>query len=104
MQETEPQTEQQTALTLLGYAEQEGAWRHPEGRRAVFVGDQVDRGPKVVETVRLVRSMMRAGIGARARLRTLWAHARPRGRVAEQYYQPRYRLHLRRQADRAAMA
>jgi protein phosphatase len=49
-----------TLLTKLGYAEQEGAWRHSEGRRALFVGDLVDRGPKVVETVRLVRGMMRA--------------------------------------------
>ena len=37
------------------------AWRHPEGRRAVFVGDLVDRGPKVVETVRLVQGMLAAG-------------------------------------------
>src|SRR5918911_2165480 len=33
-------------LTDLGYAaDAEGAWRHPEGRKAVFVGDLVDRGP-----------------------------------------------------------
>jgi protein phosphatase len=48
-------------LTRLGYAEHQDAWRHPEGRRAVFVGDLVDRGPKIVETVRLVRKMMQAG-------------------------------------------
>ena len=34
---------------------------HPEGRRAVFVGDLVDRGPRVLDTVRLVRSMVEAG-------------------------------------------
>ncbi|HLK60106.1 MAG TPA: AAA family ATPase, partial [Chthonomonadaceae bacterium] len=39
----------------------EGAWCHPEGRRAVFVGDLVDRGPKVVETVRLVQAMLSSG-------------------------------------------
>lgn len=34
------------------------AFAHPEGRRAVFVGDLVDRGPRIVDTVRLVRNMV----------------------------------------------
>src|SRR5262249_10455076 len=37
------------------------AYVHPEGRKAVFVGDLVDRGPRVVDTVRLVRNMTVAG-------------------------------------------
>lgn len=49
-------------LALLGYREDaEAGYRHPEGRRGVFVGDLVDRGPKVVETVALVRRMVLAG-------------------------------------------
>src|SRR5207253_1323674 len=50
-------------LTRLGYAPQgeNGVWQHSEGRRAIFVGDLVDRGPKVVETVELVREMAEAG-------------------------------------------
>src|SRR5262249_51372807 len=36
-------------------------WKHPEGRRAVFIGDLVDRGPKVVETVRLAMAMVADG-------------------------------------------
>src|SRR5438270_13511114 len=36
-------------------------YAHPEGRKAVFVGDLVDRGPRIVETVRLVRNMTVAG-------------------------------------------
>src|SRR5437868_5498249 len=36
-------------------------YRHPDGRKAVFLGDLVDRGPRVVDTVRLVRNMVRAG-------------------------------------------
>ncbi len=49
-------------LALLGYREDaEAGYRHPEGRRAVFVGDLVDRGPKVVETVTLVKRMTLAG-------------------------------------------
>ena len=37
------------------------AYAHPEGRKAVFVGDLVDRGPRIVDTVRLVRNMVAAG-------------------------------------------
>ncbi len=37
------------------------SYAHPEGRKAVFVGDLVDRGPRVVDTVRLVRNMTAAG-------------------------------------------
>jgi protein phosphatase len=33
----------------------------PEGRRAVFVGDLVDRGPKTPEVLRLVMNMVQAG-------------------------------------------
>lgn len=36
-------------------------WRHPAGRRAVFVGDLVDRGPLVLDTLRIVRNMRTAG-------------------------------------------
>ena len=38
-------------------------FRHPEGRKAVFVGDLVDRGPRVLDTVRVVASMVAAGSG-----------------------------------------
>jgi len=37
------------------------AYDHPEGRKAVFVGDLVDRGPRIVDTVRLVRNMIFGG-------------------------------------------
>jgi protein phosphatase len=36
-------------------------YRHPEGRIAVFLGDFVDRGPRVLDTLRLVRNMMNTG-------------------------------------------
>jgi protein phosphatase len=36
-------------------------YAHPQGRKAVFVGDLVDRGPRVLDVVRLVRNMVRAG-------------------------------------------
>jgi protein phosphatase len=34
---------------------------HPEGRKAVFLGDLVDRGPGIVEVLKLVMSMMKSG-------------------------------------------
>ncbi|MBM3964970.1 MAG: polynucleotide kinase-phosphatase [Planctomycetes bacterium] len=34
---------------------------HPAGRKAVFVGDLVDRGPRVVDTLRLVATMVAHG-------------------------------------------
>ncbi len=37
------------------------AYAHPEGRKAVLVGDLVDRGPRIVDTVRLVRNMIVCG-------------------------------------------
>ncbi|HEY7983536.1 MAG TPA: polynucleotide kinase-phosphatase [Ktedonobacterales bacterium] len=49
-------------LGQLGYTPDDTAgYRHPDGRRAIFLGDLVDRGPRVVETVRLVRRMALAG-------------------------------------------
>ena len=37
------------------------AYAHPEGRKAAFVGDLVDRGPRVLDTLSLVRNMIVAG-------------------------------------------
>lgn len=49
-------------LELLGYTQDpEAGRRHPAGRRAMFVGDLVDRGPGVVEVVSLVMRMVAAG-------------------------------------------
>jgi protein phosphatase len=36
-------------------------YAHPEGRKAVFVGDLVDRGPRILDAVRLVRNMVASG-------------------------------------------
>jgi protein phosphatase len=49
-------------LAELGYERgPDGAYAHPEGRRAVFLGDLVDRGPRIVDAVRLVKAMVEAG-------------------------------------------
>ena len=48
-------------LTKLGYQDTNNLWSHPAGRKAVFVGDLVDRGPKTPEVLRLVMTMTGAG-------------------------------------------
>lgn len=48
-------------LTQLGYAHNGDAWAHPQGRKAVFAGDLVDRGPKTPEVLKLVMGMVAAG-------------------------------------------
>ncbi|UEG54847.1 polynucleotide kinase-phosphatase [Mucilaginibacter daejeonensis] len=48
-------------LTNLGYAHNGSTWSHPGGRKAVFAGDLVDRGPKTPEVLKLVMSMTKAG-------------------------------------------
>lgn len=49
-------------LKVLGYgAEPGGAWRHPNGRKMVFLGDLVDRGPKSPWVVRLAIESEKSG-------------------------------------------
>ncbi len=55
-------------LERLGYrvergAEDRYAVSHPEGRRAVFLGDLVDRGPNVPGVLRLTMGMVESGAG-----------------------------------------
>ncbi len=55
-------------LALLGYELSDLpdgglAVKHPQGRKVVFVGDYVDRGPKVLEVLKLVMEMHKAGVG-----------------------------------------
>lgn len=67
--------ELEALLRLLGYepVQRDGdgpiwrahSFRHPQGRKVVFLGDLVDRGPRIFDTFRLVRNMVadRAGRG-----------------------------------------
>ncbi|QEC77675.1 polynucleotide kinase-phosphatase [Mucilaginibacter ginsenosidivorax] len=50
-----------TLLGKLGYVNNAETWAHPEGRKAVFAGDLVDRGPKTPEVLKLVMAMTAAG-------------------------------------------
>ncbi len=53
-------------LQKLGYVETRyiaslQAYHHPQGRKALFLGDLVDRGPRILDTVKLVKNMVEAG-------------------------------------------
>jgi protein phosphatase len=49
-------------LTVLGYRpEPEVGFRHPQGRRAIFLGDLVDRGPDTAAVLRMVMAMVDGG-------------------------------------------
>lgn len=48
-------------LAKLGYEEGDGAYRHPQARRVIFLGDWIDRGPEIREKLRVARAMHAAG-------------------------------------------
>lgn len=49
-------------FSLLGYVhEADGPYHHPAGRKAVFVGDLCDRGPRIVDAIRIAIDMVEAG-------------------------------------------
>ncbi|MDH0756395.1 metallophosphoesterase [Pseudomonas juntendi] len=47
-------------LDTLGYKRVAGVWRHPR-RQALFLGDIVDRGPRIREVLHIVHDMVEAG-------------------------------------------
>ncbi|MEX1117653.1 MAG: metallophosphoesterase [Terrimicrobiaceae bacterium] len=53
--------ELRSLLENLGYENGNGAYRHPEGRKIIFLGDYIDRGPKIREVLEIVRGMVDAG-------------------------------------------
>ena len=48
-------------LATLGYKRDGDSHRHPEGRQVIFLGDYLDRGPKIREVLHTVRGMVEAG-------------------------------------------
>jgi protein phosphatase len=48
-------------LGTIGYAAEADAWQHPGGRKAIFVGDLVDRGPRIPDVLRIVMRMVAVG-------------------------------------------
>ena len=47
-------------LRKLGYSKRSGVYRHPQ-RKVIFIGDIIDRGPRVREALHIVRDMVEAG-------------------------------------------
>lgn len=47
-------------LEQMGYRQQAGVWQHPQ-RMALFLGDIIDRGPRIREALHLVHDMVEAG-------------------------------------------
>ncbi len=53
--------ELETLLQTLGYQLKEHTYYHPEDRKAIFLGDLVDRGDRILDTLNLVQKMVAAG-------------------------------------------
>jgi hypothetical protein len=47
-------------LSKLGYTEKNAVYAHPH-RQAIFLGDFIDRGPKILRVLEIARSMVEAG-------------------------------------------
>ena len=48
-------------LLLMGYEAAGASYRAPRGRKAIFLGDLIDRGPSQVRVLEIARSMVESG-------------------------------------------
>jgi Calcineurin-like phosphoesterase len=48
-------------LQKLDYTIEDGSYSPPSGRMAIFVGDFIDRGPRIIQTLEIVKSMCDRG-------------------------------------------
>jgi hypothetical protein len=55
-------------LKKLGYRQHGGSYKHDDGRTVLFLGDHIDRGPKIKEALAIVCGMVEAGVWACYRL------------------------------------
>ncbi len=53
--------ELEVLLLKLGYSSATGIYKHPENRKVIFLGDYIDRGPKIRETLHIVKNMCDTG-------------------------------------------
>lgn len=54
-------TQLENLLEKLGYVKDQNIYKHPDKRQAIFVGDFIDGGPQIRETLHLVKNMCDAG-------------------------------------------
>lgn len=54
-------TELEILLQKLGYEKSDGAYVNMKGRKVIFAGDIVDRGPRIVDTINTVSRMVSSG-------------------------------------------
>lgn len=50
--------ELEALLRRLGYLEIAGRYRHPGGRKVIFLGDYLDYGSKIRRVLQIVRAMV----------------------------------------------
>ena len=79
-------------LAMLGYSESANGFRHPS-RKAVFLGDFIDRGPAIRETLEIVRPMVEHGAAVAVmgnhELNALAFHTAACGGESGNYLRPR---------------
>lgn len=51
----------ESLLLQLNYQPDGPGYRHPKGRNVIFLGDYIDRGPKIRRTLEIVRAMVDSG-------------------------------------------
>ena len=88
-------------LGTLGYSRHRGVWSHPE-RQAVFLGDFIDRGPKIRETLEIVRPMVDSGsarsVMGNHELNALAFHTPDPDKPGE-FLRPHHAAHANQQAE-----
>lgn len=53
-------TELKLLLEKMDYKKVDGVWQH-QNRKAIFLGDYIDRGPEIRETLQIVKKMVETG-------------------------------------------
>ena len=91
-------------LQQMGYKKQRGIYRHPQ-RQVIFLGDVVDRGPRIREALHIVRNMVESG----AALMVLGNHefnaitySTPDGPGSNEYLRPHTSANTRQVAETMA--